>query len=384
MKPNDTYAYLAGQQFTPDFASLAACYQPILGLEATALYHYLWSFYDNGRGRYKFSRVLNHLGLGTQVVEAALNVLSAMKLLDIYQLEDGVSLQLLRPLSQQEFLKHPLYHSLLVKKIGEPAVQLLEQDLPSVDKKISKQFSEVFSVEGQVVSNLSQSKEFDMQSFKQLMGRDNLRFEDEKTDTVALHHLAEQAGWTWFESYQVAKETAVDFVISTKRMAKKWQSKPVSQGQFSPQEISFIQESKKHKPLEFLQLLKNSRKAALTTTERTCLKNMAQLGLLDEVINAIVLYTYNRVDSANLNEKYALKVANDFSYRGVDTAEAAVLALREGVKMSKPSQKTPVETSNVPEWSKKEVKQEKTVQDQKRLEELRRRMMGEEGKGGDL
>ncbi|MBY5033640.1 replication initiation/membrane attachment protein [Streptococcus gallolyticus] len=383
MKPNDTYAYLAGQQMTPDFASLAVCYQPILGLEATALYHYLWSFYDNGAGRYKFSRVLNHLGLGTQAVEAAMDLLSAMKLLDVYQVDEEVRLQVLPPLSKQEFLKHTLYHSLLVKKIGEPAVQLLSQDLPAIEQKITKQFSDVFSMEGQVQISIKALKDFDMVSFKQLMARDYLRFHDEQADTLALHHLSEKAGWTWFEAYQVAKETAIDFVISTKRMEQKVQNKPVSKGQFSSQELSLIQESKKHKPVDFLQLLKNSRKAAMTATERTCLKEMAQLGLLDEVINAIVLYTYNRVDSANLNEKYALKVANDFSYRGINSAEAAVLALREGTKPVKPNSKTPT-SSNVPEWSKKEVKQEKTAQDQEKLEALRRQMLGQESKGGDL
>lgn len=384
MKPNDTYAYVAGQRFIPDFASLAVCYQPILGLEATALYHYLWSFYDNGRGRYKFSRMLNHLNLGMQAVETAVDVLSAMKLVDIYQHKDGLYLQLLRPLSQQEFFKHPLYHSLLVKKIGEVAVQLLEQELPSVEKKISKQFSDVFSVEGQLPLNSDVKKTFDIESFKQLMGRDKLRFEDEKTDTIALYHLAEQANLTWFESYQVAKETAVDFVVSTKRMAKKLQVKNVNQGQFSSQEVSFIQESKKYKPIEFLELLKNNRQATVLSTERACLKEMAHMGLLDEVINAIVLYTYNRVDSANLNEKYALKVANDFSYQGIATAEGAVLALRDGVKISKPSQKTKEKASNVPEWSKKEVKQEKTEAGQEKLQEIRRRMLERKKRGGGL
>lgn len=54
---------------------------------------------------------------------------------------------------------------------------------------------------------------------------------------------------------------------------------------------------------------------------------------MDEVINVIVLYTFNKVDSANLNEKYALKLGNDFSYKEIRSAEA-VEALREGNRKS--------------------------------------------------
>ena len=34
-----------------------------------------------------------------------------------------------------------------------------------------------------------------------------------------------------------------------------------------------------------------------------------------EVINIILLLTFNKVDSANINEKYAMKVANDYAYQ---------------------------------------------------------------------
>lgn len=67
------------------------------------------------------------------------------------------------------------------------------------------------------------------------------------------------------------------------------------------------------------------------------MQELANLGLLDEVINVILLLTFNKVDSANLNEKYALKVANDFSYQEVTSAEEAVLRIRE--RNQQPSKK---------------------------------------------
>ncbi len=62
----------------------------------------------------------------------------------------------------------------------------------------------------------------------------------------------------------------------------------------------------------FLAEIKKTRQAAITRSERKLIQDLAEMGLLDEVINIILLLTFNKVDSANLNEKYALKVANDF------------------------------------------------------------------------
>ena len=50
------------------------------------------------------------------------------------------------------------------------------------------------------------------------------------------------------------------------------------------------------------------------------------------MINIILLLTFNKTQSANLNEKYALKVGNDFSYQGVNSAELAVLKKFENAR----------------------------------------------------
>ena len=77
--------------------------------------------------------------------------------------------------------------------------------------------------------------------------------------------------------------------------------------------------------MQFLAGIKQTRNAGIIQAERDLLKQMADLGLLDEVINVVILLTFNKVDSANLNEKYAMKVANDYSYNKVRSAEEAVL-----------------------------------------------------------
>ena len=129
----------------------------------------------------------------------------------------------------------------------------------------------------------------------------------------------------------MAKETAANRLISTKRMRQKLTQQPQENGkdEFTPQERAIIREAKNKTSRQFLAGIKKARKAVVTQSERQAISDLAQLGLLDEVINVILLLTFNKVASANLNEKYALKVGNDFAYEGIKTAEEAVLKIRQ-------------------------------------------------------
>ncbi len=381
MKPNDVFSYTSSQAFLPDLVSLSRCYQPIIGLDALGLYYYLYSFADQGQGRYKWTSILNHMDMGMKRLEQALDILAATGLLVQYQFEWGMGLDLQAPLTVQAFLAKPLYRHLLAKKIGEAAVDNLVSSRPKQAETISKSFSEVFTLEGQLPLVFEEKTDFDWSAFKALMAKDKLLFQDESDDIIALSHIAEQAGWTWLETYRQAKATAIGQTISTKRLQQSRQSLPQAKPSLTGQETAIVREAKAMSSLAFLSFIKERRRAVLTMAERKCLTDLANLGLLDEVINVLVLYTFNKVDSANLNEKYALKLGNDFSYKGISTAEAAVLYLRElrsnpAVKANKPPQ------TNVPEWSKEEVRQEETQEGQARLAALYRELEEMESKGG--
>ena len=110
------------------------------------------------------------------------------------------------------------------------------------------------------------------------------------------------------------------------------------------------------------------------------MQELANLGLLDEVINVILLLTFNKVDSANLNEKYALKVANDFSYQEVASAEEAVLWIRE---RNQKANQTATSKSNVPDWSNPDYKNETSAEKQAELEEQKRKLLAKLDQGGD-
>lgn len=382
MKPSDLFTYIKVSPFTPDIISLSQCYQPIISFDALALYYYLYSFSDQGQGRYKWATILNHMDFGMKRLEQALDLLSAMELLQVYRADDLTGLVLLPPLTVKQFLGKPLYKNLLAQRIGEASVESLQVSGPNKEKKVSKTFSQVFTIDGQVPVSFEPKHDFDWSAFKALMAKDKLLFQDETEDIIALSYIAEQAGWTWLETYRQAKATAIGQTISTKRLQQSRQSLPTESANLTAQEQAIVREAKAKSSSDLLTVIKKQRKAVPTDTEKKCLKDLANLGLLDEVINVLVLYTFNKVDSANLNEKYAMKLGNDFSYKGIGSAEAAVIYLRElkaGQAVTKPSQP---QKTNVPEWSKEEVQQEQTQEGQAKLAALYRELEEMENKGG--
>lgn len=387
MKPNDRFSFLKNNRVSQDTYSLVQCYLPIIGQEALSLYLYAITFWDGGQKEHLFSHILNHLNFGMPTLLQSFKVLSALDLLTLYQRGETYELQLHPPLSSQEFLSHSVYSRLLEKKIGDTAVSAMKQ-APSEGEALSVSLSQVFpTLTEEVTPSESKSKlknDFDLEHFQQLMARDGLRFENEKADVLKLFAIADEKKWTWFETYQLAKATAVAQVISVKRMREKIAQKPAS-SDFSPKEMTIIREAKNKTPLHFLAEIKQTRKGNITQSERELLHQMASLGLLDEVINIVLLLTFNKVDSANVNEKYAMKVANDYAYRKIRTAEEAVLRIREHQQKGQEEQKNKASSTktNVPKWSNPEYKNQTSEETRLELERKKQEMLARLEEGGD-
>lgn len=382
MKPNSYFSFLRNNRIHQDVGNFTRLYLPIVGRDAAALYSYLLAFWDNGQKDYLFGHILNHLDFGMDVLENALERLAAMELLALYQKEEHYYIRLFAPLAADDFFQHNVYTKLLEKKIGEAATDALKPSRAE-GQKLEKPFVQVFGLEAERLDFSRKMKDFDLGNFKQRMAQENLRFADEKEDLLELFAIAEQKKWTWYETYLLARETAISQVISTKRMRQKLNQKPVD-GKFSQQEQSIIREAKRQTSLIFLAEIKKTRQAVITRTERKLLQDMAELGLLDEVINLVLLLTFNKVDSANLNEKYALKVANDFAYQKVTSAEEAVLKIRERHQQTVGNQAEPKrKSSNVPEWSNPDYKNETSLEKQAELEEQKRRLLAKLEGGGE-
>ena len=387
MKPNDRFSFIKNNRVSQDTSSLVQCYLPIIGQEALSLYLYAITFWDGGQKEHLFSRILNHLNFGMPTLLQSFKILSALDLLTLYQKGETYELQLHSPLPIQDFLSHSVYSRLLEKKIGDTAVSAMKQ-APSEGEAFSVSLSQVFpTLTDEVTPREFKSKlknDFDLEHFQRLMARDGLRFENEQADVLELFAIADEKKWTWFETYQLAKATAVAQVISVKRMREKIAQKPAT-SDFSPKEMTIIREAKNKTPLHFLAEIKQTRKGNITQSERELLHQMASLGLLDEVINIVLLLTFNKVDSANVNEKYAMKVANDYAYQKIRTAEEAVLRIRERQQKGQEDQKSKTSSTktNVPKWSNPEYKNQTSEETRLELERKKQEMLARLEEGGD-
>ena len=389
MKPNDRFSFLKNNRVSQDTSTLVQCYLPIIGQDALSLYLYILAFWDDGQKEHLFASILNHLNFGMDRLLKAFKILSAFNLVTLYQNGDGYKLVIHPTLSQSDFLRHTVYRTLLEKRIGDMAVSDLRQEQAGGEPltvPLSQAFPEIEELashdEPPVKADFK--NDFDLDHFRQLMARDGLRFQDEQSDVLELFKIADEKKWTWFETYQLAKGTAVSQIISVKRMREKIAQNPVS-SDFSPQEATIIREAKSKTALQFLAGIKQTRNAGIIQAERDLLKQMADLGLLDEVINVVILLTFNKVDSANLNEKYAMKVANDYSYNKIRSAEEAVLRIREkSQKGQEPkNNKTKPSKTNVPKWSNPDYKNETSEQTRLELERKKQEMLARLEKGGD-
>ena len=378
MKPNDRFSFLKNNRVSQDPTTLVQCYLPIIGQDALSLYLYTLAFWDDGQKEHLFASVLNHLNFGMDRLLKAFKILAAFNLVTLYQNGDGYKLVIHPTLSQSDFLRHTVYRTLLEKRIGDTAVSDLRQESAggeALTVSLSQVFPEIedMTSHDEIPVRAKFTNDFDLDHFRQLMARDGLRFQDEQSDVLELFKIADEKKWTWFETYQLAKGTAVSQVISVKRMREKLAQQPVA-SDFSPKEATIIREAKSKTALQFLAEIKQTRNAGIIQAERDLLKQMADLGLLDEVINVVILLTFNKVDSANLNEKYAMKVANDYSYNKVRTAEEAVLRIRE--KNQKGQEQKTAQASqaktNVPKWSNPEYK---NMSSAKELEEMERQTL---------
>lgn len=383
MRPIDEFSYIKNNKVLLDSDSLSQLYHPVIGNHAVLLYDYLLAFFDNGVKRHKFSEILNHLQLSMHQAEEAFAILTAVDLLVLYQTRDAYVLKLQPALNRETFLSNPIYRRLLEQEIGDVAVAELDIKIPQEARDISKKFSDIFSAEGTPKPKANVSKNhFDLDSFERLMLRDGLQFKDEKADVVSIYSLADQYTMNWFDTYHLAKSTAINGKISPQRMTvqleqqKNTTSQDQSKEQFDAKEQVIIREAKQANAREFLEKIKVPRRAVVTESERKLLEELANMSFLDEVINVMVLYTLSKTQSANLNKPYIMKVANDFAYQNITTAEAAVLKMRSFTQRNKDRKtQAKVAKSNVPEWTAKEYKHVATAEEKAKLEELKRSML---------
>ena len=198
-------------------------YLPILETETVTVYRYLLASYGQGEKQYLLAQILNHLNIGFPQLLLAFDRLIAMGLIDLYEEEVGITIQLHAPLESEQFFSNAVYKRLLEKKIGEKAVEDL---LParSLGTRRQVSFSQVFGLDaGEVTVLPSKKQQLIWRCLKRMMGRDGLRFADEGEATLALFAIAEEQQWTWYENLSFSQRNSCrPDCLSKENEAKSW------------------------------------------------------------------------------------------------------------------------------------------------------------------
>lgn len=132
-----------------------------------------------------------------------------------------------------------------------------------------------------------------------------------------------------------------------------------------------------------MEKIKKARRARVTKDEKDLLLTLARMNFLDEVINIMVLYTFNKTKSANLHKTYLMKMANDFAYQQILTAEAAIIKTRA---FGERKQQARSQQSNVPKWSNPDYQEKTSQEEQAKLEQFKQaalKRLENLGKSGD-
>lgn len=177
-------------------------------------------------------------------------------------------------------------------------------------------------------------------------------------------------GWCVLGTAPVLKNSTEEFSKILQKFQQLKTEQKVTKAEenynLTDQERAVVSQAKEKQSIHFLGMIKKSKRAVIVQKERLIIDNLRGMGLSDEVINMIVLFAFNKVDSTNLNENYIMQVANDFSFKGVKSAEEAAICLRSVKGRRKPKMDKKSNPSNMSSWSNQNYKN--TISNEKRVE----------------
>ena len=357
MRPGDSFSILNRGKISFDADTFSLLYLPIIGRDAFGLYQLLRVFSTG-----KISHFLEYLDFGLNPFIDALDKLSGIGLVRVFDQQPGYFLELKSPLSFEEFLADDFYKQLLISRIGENKVQALAQKNEPNALEITKKFHEVYSVKFERSSKLAQPEKFDLTSFKSIMESQHLTFSNENQDILSLYSLAEKFDLNWYELFKAAEQTAnADKTLNIAHLASMLagKSEPVpSLSEFPKGFQDLIVISKEVTPADFLSKLKQQTGGFASQEEMKILNRLTKQNIADQVQNILIHYVLIQQGKSSLSSSFVNTLANDWLRHKVYNAEAAVKRILEHQQMADERQKNNKSPKNqgklvkkAPEWS---------------------------------
>ncbi len=437
--PKDQLMIQLSQPITEaDTYLISTLYKPLMSGQAVSLYLSLKSvlyYSPKASSEILLSRLLSENNMGIEAFFNARSQLEALGLLSLYQhkqQQHEYIYQVHPPLSASEFFSDPILRTLLFQQIGESHYDMLKHtllqghEISDQFRNITKSFLDVYHYNGQVVSQepiystkqstvkeqVEAESDFDWQFFKQGLSQHFVKVQSitsEIRQLIAIYHVT--YGIDEQQMQQIILETAdvetgnVEAATLERNLNRKIQqlnrsnqltqkSQAVTQATesdgptdealakqgFSPETIESIQVAYAYSPLDYLQSIKQQRHGFVTSTEKWTIKELvSQSHLPAPVINILLSYILIIKDNPTLEKNYALKIANDWAQKGIQTPEEALKLIYDLYRQQNQSNKsrTPKSRSykgsspkreSLPDWVSNPIAEEERLSPEKEAE----------------
>lgn len=438
--PKDQLMIQLSQPITEaDTYLISTLYKPLMSGQAVSLYLSLKSvlyYSPKASSEILVSRLLSENNIGIEAFFNARSQLEALGLLDLYQhkhQQHQYIYQVHPPLSAVEFFSDPILRTLLYQQIGESHYDMLKNtllqghEIPQQFRHITKSFLDVYHYNGQVVSQepihspkqstvkeqVEAESDFDWQFFKQGLSQHFVKVQSitsEIRQLIAIYHVT--YGIDEQQMQQIILETAdvetgnVDAATLERNLNRKIQqlnrsnqltqkSQAVTQATesdgptdetlakqgFSPETIESIQVAYAYSPLDYLESIKQQRHGFVTSSEKWTIKELvSQSRLTAPVINILLSYILIIKDNPTLEKNYALKIANDWAQKGIQTPEEAMKLIYDLYRQQNSSNKprtnksrssykgTSSKHESLPDWVSNPVAEEERLSPEKEAE----------------
>lgn len=240
---------------------------------------------------------MEYLNLGLNPFIEALDKLSGLSLVRVYDDHTSLYFEVKSPLNFENFLADDFYRQLLISRIGENRVAALAKRMEPKGKEVSKKFHEVYKVsfDSQAQQNPSNTNErFDMGAFKSIMERQGYHLNNENQDSLTLYSLAEKFELNWYELFKQAEKTAnADKTLNMNNLMRSLSGASQPQPALSAFPKAFadlIVISKSHEPDDFIRQIKAQAGGFVSSEEHKLLTNLSRQNLPAEVQNILIHY----------------------------------------------------------------------------------------------
>lgn len=391
---------LAGNQFKVvstdsvsfDSKSFTLLYLPIIGRDAFALYQLL-RLSDSG----KITFFLEYLNFGPNQFSEALDKLSALDLVSVFDHHDAFYFQVKSPKNFEDFMKDDLLKQLLRSKVEEKTFKKLFENAEKPEgQNISRKFYEVYRIEPveepdekSPAEKLLQADDFNMGAFELAMKDAHLTFTNETQDKLAIYQLAQKFAKNWFELFNLALQTQnQDGTINKIQLSNLIlaETQPSSALTALPKPVqALLNNAKTHQPTDYLNQLRKNTGGTTSQAEYRILNDMVKKNLPDEVQNILLHYVLVGRKNSVLNVTFIHQLSNECLQNNIYTAQAALEWFNNREKRSKHKQTTypakPKLVKTAPEWSNANYVEQTSSEAQAKFAEWQQKMRKENDNG---